>query len=461
MKENKFTVEGIVSEALACSDVLSISDFPLHIFPAKFQEIARTTSHCLGYPLDFVASSMLFAASVAIGNTYSIKVTQGWTERATLYMALVGKAGVNKSHPMSFAMQPLLSHDAAEHHKFKMQYAEYQQLASLTPKERKEQGVNEMPQAPSLHKFVVSDITQEGLAYMHEQNKRGICLYVDELKTWVNNFNRYSKGSEEQFWLSNFSGKPIIVDRRSNEHSISVRKSFISVIGSIQFHQLCDLAKGDKSDNGFIDRILFVVPRKMQKQYWSTDELPTSIDVIWNDTIKRLNEIDCAMDENGDPVPVELSYDSEARAKLYQWQRSNVDLCNSEFNERLIGIYSKLEIYISRFSLVLQLIHWVFGEQTKEYVGLGSLEGAIELTEYFRQTAQRVQAIISNYIIEQLNETQKAVLNALPETFSTAEGLAIALQHSTPERTFKEFLRNGTGTLFRKEKHGVYTKIND
>lgn len=105
---------------------------------------------------------MLFAASVAIGNTYSIKVTQGWTERATLYMALVGKAGVNKSHPMSFAMQPLLNHDAAEHHKFKMQYAEYQQLASLTPKERKDQGVNEMPQAPSLHKFVVSDITQEG-----------------------------------------------------------------------------------------------------------------------------------------------------------------------------------------------------------------------------------------------------------------------------------------------------------
>lgn len=461
MKENKITAEGIIGEALAYNDVLSGSDFPLHIFPAKFQEIARTTSHCLGYPLDYVASSMLFAASVAIGNTYSIKVTQGWTERAILYIALVGKAGVNKSHPMSFAMQPLLNHDAAEHHKFKMQYAEYQQLISLTPKERKDQGLTEMPQAPNLHKFIVSDITQEGLAYIHEQNKRGICVYVDELKTWVNNFNRYSKGSEEQFWLSNFNGKSIIVDRRNSEHSISVRKSFISVIGSIQFQQLCDLAKGDKSDNGFIDRILFVVPRTMQKQYWSTDELPTSIDTSWNDTIKRLIEIDCALDENSDPIPVELNYDPEAKTKLYQWQRGNVDLCNSEFNERLIGIYSKLEIYISRFSLVLQLLHWVFGEEPKESVRLGSLEGAIELTEYFRQTAQRVQAIISNYFIEQLNETQKAVFQALPETFCTADGLAIALQHSTPERTFKEFLRNGTGTLFRKEKHGVYTKIND
>ena len=199
MKENKITAEGIIGEALAYNDVLSGSDFPLHIFPAKFQEIARTTSHCLGNPLDYVASSMLFAASVAIGNTYSIKVTQGWTERAILYIALVGKAGVNKSHPMSFAMQPLLNHDAAEHHKFKMQYAEYQQLISLTSKERKEQDLNETSQAPSLRKFVVSDITQEGLAYIHEQNKRGVCVYVDELKTWVNNFNRYSKGSEEQF----------------------------------------------------------------------------------------------------------------------------------------------------------------------------------------------------------------------------------------------------------------------
>lgn len=209
---------------------------------------------------------MLFAASVAIGNTYSIKVTQGWTERATLYMALVGKAGVNKSHPMSFAMQPLLNHDAAEHHKFKMQYAEYQQLASLTPKERKDQGVNEMPQAPSLHKFVVSDITQEGLAYMHEQNKRGICLYVDELKTWVNNFNRYSKGSEEQFWLSNFSRQTDYRWTVATTNTLSRYANLLSVSSaSIQFHQLCDLAKGDKSDNGFIDRILFVVPRQDAK----------------------------------------------------------------------------------------------------------------------------------------------------------------------------------------------------
>lgn len=276
MNEKKITAEGIISDALSCGDMLAGSQFPLHIFPAKFQDIARTTRNCLGYPLDFIAGSMLFVMSVTVGNTYSVKVKEGWTECAILYLAIVGKAGTNKSHPMSFAMRPLFDHDVKEHRKFKTLFAEYQELLSLSKTERENRGVNEMPTAPSLKKFVVSDITQEGLAYIHEQNKRGICLYVDELKTWINNFNRYSKGSEEQFWLSNFSGKPIIVDRRSNEHSISVRKSFISVIGSIQFQQLCDLAKGDKSDNGFIDRILFVLPGDLQKRYWSDDGYRTT-----------------------------------------------------------------------------------------------------------------------------------------------------------------------------------------
>ena len=460
MEENRITAERIIGEALACNDVLSGSDFPLHVFPANFQEIARTTSHCLGYPLDFIAASMLFASSVTMGNTHTVKVKEGWTESAILYMAIVGKAGTNKSHPMSFAMRPLFDHDTEQNRKFKLLYADYQQLIALSKTERQNLGVTDTPQAPQLKKFVVSDITQEGLAYIHEQNKRGICLYVDELRTWVNNFNRYAKGSEEQFWLSAFSGKPIIVDRRSCENSISVRKSFISVIGSIQLRQLCDLAKGDKSDNGFLDRILFVLPQDLQKKYWSTEEIPPHLHTVWSNLIGKFIEIDCAMDENGDPVPIQISYSPEAKARLYQWQRHNTDMCNGELDERLVGIYSKLEIYISRFSLVLQLVRWACGEASKECIDRQSIEGAIELTEYFRRTSQKVQAIITNYPLEHLSTAQKNIFKALPEIFTTAEGVAIAARNDIPERTFKEFLGRQNGVLFRREKHGVYNKIN-
>ena len=132
-----------------------------------------------------------------------------------------------------FAFHPLFEHDTKNAVKFRKEFKEFDQLLSLSKKEREEQGISEIPQEPILKKFVVSDITPECLAFIHENNKRGICLYTDELASWFKNFNRYSKGSEEQFWLSLYNGKPIILDRRGSKNSVSVKNSFIGVIGTI------------------------------------------------------------------------------------------------------------------------------------------------------------------------------------------------------------------------------------
>ena len=51
----------------------------------------------------------------------------------------------------------------------------------------------------SRKRFLFSDVTPEGLIYIHAQNKRGLCLWTDELSAWFKNFNRYNNGSEEQF----------------------------------------------------------------------------------------------------------------------------------------------------------------------------------------------------------------------------------------------------------------------
>ncbi len=94
MENKKITADGIIGEALKCGDTLMGSEFPLHIFPAKFQDIARTTSSCLGYPLDFITGSMHFVMSVAVGNTYSVKVKEGSSCRMIYRNAI----GVMKSY---------------------------------------------------------------------------------------------------------------------------------------------------------------------------------------------------------------------------------------------------------------------------------------------------------------------------------------------------------------------------
>ena len=132
-------------------------------------------------------------------------------------MALIGRPGANKSHPLSFAFQPFIEHDYCQNQEYQKLYAEYERTMSMSKKERMEAGLDEFPQAPVRRRFLVSDITPEGLSLIHAQNPRGLRLWSDELSAWFKNFNRYNNGSEEQFWLSVF--KCQAYDFRSQEYA--------------------------------------------------------------------------------------------------------------------------------------------------------------------------------------------------------------------------------------------------
>ena len=86
---------------------------------------------------------------------------------------------------------------------------------------------------PCAAAFLISDVTPEGLGLIRAQNKRGLCLWADELSAWFKNFNRYNNGSEGQFWLSVFSAKTTISDRKNAKSSIFIKRPYISVIGTI------------------------------------------------------------------------------------------------------------------------------------------------------------------------------------------------------------------------------------
>lgn len=460
MDTNKITAEGIIHEALHYKGKMYGSDYPVQVFPHQIQDIIYATGECLNYPIDYIAASLCFVLSVGIGNTHVAKLKEGWSERAILYIALIGRPGVNKSHPLSFAFHPLFEHDAKNAVTFKKEIKEYEQLLCLSRKEREEQGISEMPNEPVLKKFVVSDITPESLAFIHENNKRGICLYTDELASWFKNFNRYTKGSEEQFWLSLYNGKPIILDRRGSKNSVSVKNSFIGVIGTIQHGVLREMAKGERNQNGFLDRILFVLPNNLEKQYWSDHQLSRHVIPTWNNLMQKLINQGYLTDDNGDIIPVELYFQEDARKRLYDWQRENTDQCNREINETLMGIYSKLEIYAIRFCLILQVARWLCGEASKDSIDLVSVEGAIELVGYYQKTARKVQQIIaSSTTLEQLPSDKQRLYNALPSDFSTAEGIQVASQFSISADSFKRMLSDFKDGLLDNYKHGRYRKL--
>ncbi|WP_304295673.1 DUF3987 domain-containing protein [Porphyromonas gulae] len=456
MKEEAIVPEVLLDKAIELGLSFTGSTFPISIFPSEIRNIIAEVHECQGFPIDYIASAMLVTIAVGIGNTHLAELKRGWQESPILYVALVGRPGTNKSHPLSFAMKPFLDFDYQENKLYERSYAEYDNIMHMSRKERIEGGFPEQPTEPMRKRFLVSDITPEGLSFIHAQNKRGLCLWTDELSAWFKNFNRYNSGSEEQFWLSVFSAKATISDRKGNRSSIFIKRPYISVVGTIQKKILGELSKGERSSNGFIDRILFVMPNLQQKARWSKTELPEDTEKRWGGIIRRLIDLPCAKDEEGEVSPEIIPFEEDAKARLYMWREEHARLCDTEANEVLVGVYCKLEIYIIRFCLIIQLARWVCGESEKSAIDLISVERAITLIDYFRDSAQQVQTVMD---CTQLTQQQRQLLTELPESFQTAEALLIAERIGIKERAFKDFLSRNIGTLFTKERHGVYRKL--
>lgn len=436
---------------------LATNNFPVDVFPKAVQQVINSTNECLKYPIDFIGSSLLYAASVAIGNTHRVEVQGTHTESAVLYLAIVGQPGTAKSHPLSFALQPIYNKDKHSYQKYEEDRKEYNRQMRLFKKNENKGEETEEPEKPVWRKLLLSDYTPEALAEVHKNNKRGIGVHVDELAGWFKNFNRYNKGSEMEFWLSVWSGNPINIDRKTGE-PVLIPMPFISVAGTIQTGIINEIAKDNRTQNGFIDRILFVIPDNIRKQYWSEKELDPQVKSTWQTILSNLLELPLYNDDTNNPIPKILKFTPDARRTLFDWQRSNTDLCNESDNETIAGVFSKMDMYVVRLALILEMMRFASNEGDCSVVGNESIEGAIRLIEYFRHAAVKVQSIISNdNPLTRLPSDKQLLYNTLPETFTTAEGLSVSDKLNISPRTFKDFIKNRE--LFNRIKQGEYDKI--
>lgn len=444
----------VLGKAVDMSVSIRGGDFPLGALPLKIQRIVKEAHDCYGYPVDYLAGAMLVAVGLGIGNTHFARLKGKWDESAILFMALVGRPGACKSHPLNFAIRPFTELDGVATRAYVKACEEYERQRELPLKERLEPH----PVAPVCTRFLISDATPEAMLLIHSQNLRGICMWNDELAGWFKNFNRYNKGSDEEYWLKLFNANPSFSDRKGVKNSVYISRPFISVVGTIQNGILNELAQGSRTSNGFIDRLLFVMPHNQDKQPWSDKEPSFDIEAAWVGIIERLVAIPSETDTDGNVIANILPFAPDAKARLYEWQRRNTEECNREECDALKGVYNKFDFHAIRFCLILQMARWACGEADRKEIDPVSVENAISLVDYFKSTARKVHGIISEM---SLTEQQKAIIAALPDSFTTEEGIAVAKENGMPGRTFQDFLKRSVslGTYFQREKHGHYSKL--
>ncbi|WP_194852340.1 DUF3987 domain-containing protein [Nonlabens antarcticus] len=421
------------------------NEFPSEIYPDDIEKFTNELTQSMDFPKDYVGTAILMACSSVIGTSFQYKFKKGWIGKGNLYMIVCGNPGDGKTPALNNCIQPLRKIDRENLLRFESEINQFKNL-----KEEDQSKVDK----PRLKRMLLNDFTLEALIKHHVNNPHGITIYVDEIKGWLNNFSRYTQSGETEQYLSFWSGIAVQTDRATVEQQ-QVDDPFVNVLGSIQIKALKSLGANGRADNGFIDRFLFAYPHESKSLNWNEREITERFQALYNSIINKIYSL-----AKGKIQPEVIEFSKEAKSYLIQWQN---DRPKDHFHEFEKGIEAKLQEYVLRFSLILEVVDSVCSKRKVEQITVDSVKKAIKLFHYFLGSALKVKhQIFGVAVVESLTSFQREIYTTLTPKFSTSEIKGLATKEFIGERGISErqlFIWLQDKNLFSKVKHGHYKKV--
>ena len=438
-------------------NILSVMDtgdnpFPVDIFPSPFKELIIETNKALNYPVDYTGTAILTAVSTAIGKSAKLMVKVGWFEFPALYAALVGHSGAAKSHPIDMCFQVFREIDRDAARVAELLLSEYENYMSLSKKAKEN---TPKPEKPVVVKTILNNFTPEILHQRLADNQRGCTVVSDELATFLDLMNNYSKGDQSSTFLSFWSNKPTSIDRVSKPIPLFISQPFLGILGSLQPRVLRRLFPPAKSDSGFLQRFLFSYIYNAMKLPISDEEIDPVVIENYNQWLReyiRLNPIvlipdSCLTD------PKLYYWSAEAKTFFFNWQHNNVAQVNLNQDTLLGEVLNKFDIHFIRLALIMQVME----DYNTNQVSLVAVKAAARLCDYFIENAKKVLEIIESPAkIDMLPDDKQKFYDALPKTFTTAEALELGYAHELKETAINVFVTRKD--LFIRVSHGKYSK---
>jgi hypothetical protein len=442
-----------IDNAMNNEQTATLHPFPIEVFPKLFRDLAKDLNTSLKFPIDYVGTAILTAVATAVGTTAKVRVKNNWFEYASIYSCVIGNAGANKTHPINLIFGAIRELDKKRHDEYVQKFNEYIAYGNLSKAEKTETA--EVPKPlPILSKSLLSNFTPEVLNKRLEENLRGCTVVSDEMATFFEGMNQYSKGDQIGVYLSFWSNQPTTIDRIGNPIPLFITNPYLSIIGGLQPRMLGSSFPIQKLNNGFFQRFLFAYPESNFKQPINDIENDETLYNKYKDFIQNYINTYSVYEVDGKIESRILKWTPEAKTFFYNWQAENCEIVNEYQNSIKGEIASKYDNHFIRLSLLLQLM---FDPQS-ESIGITAVQGAKELCSYYMNCAFKVLAVIQNpaEYLETLNQNKKDFYRAIAGKFTTAEAIETGDKFDFLERRVKEFLKDTV--LFKKVKHGTYEK---
>jgi hypothetical protein len=398
--------------------------FPLEVLPPSARKLVVETARALPCPPDYVAVPLLVMAGAAIGRSRVLRVKGGHLQPPLLYAAVIGSPGSMKSPALEVAAAEVFDVEEVNHREYEKEREEYD-AAVETYKEdmtayrddrktKKDRAGLKKPQKPTrpVHKRVLVDnATAESLVPILTENPRGLVRVQDELTAWVQGMNQYKeggKGSDRQFWLSNWSCANVLVDRKKDHEKgpLLARNPFVAVVGGLPPDRLRLLRSdrpGRPDNDGFMDRILPSYPAELPATGENWEEIDPATVARFKTLMGALRRLDMMTVKEGEEVkgyrPFVVHLDRSGREAWSEFTNAHAAQCNDEGfpQQQLRGPWSKMKGYCARLALILHYL-WLNdgalegGNQSD--VGGESVRRAALLVDYFKSHSRKVYALI-------------------------------------------------------------------
>lgn len=425
--------------------------FPTYVYPKMIQGIIKNST----LPKDFYGAAMLSVTAAGAGACYNLNV-QGddfHTQPLIFFNVLMADSAIKKTPIVKRIEKPFEVIDNASADEYKELKRDYDEIMSLSAKERRERQISSLPCEPMRVKILEDRPTMESLSVAHLNNPKGILWSPDEIMSLFGNLNRYNTGNNDDTLNKLYDGRKLD-ERYKTTASIYLSQTNVNIFGTMQPQRIREMLTPSRMASGLFARFNFISTDEISLARKELLPVDKTISAQYDDYVMQL----CNLKFDGNPKLIELNRD--AWQLFLDWDVLNkAEILDNRAS--MIGtLLSKKEAKLLRAALTLQIMSDTIACKETTEVTPESFVGAVKIADYFHQSSLIVYAQMqSDPALDDIDGWKKQLYNLLPDSpasFHFKEALGYSKKLAKSERHMQRFLAEKK--YFTSDGQGNYRK---